>query len=395
MATVVTGLERLARSGPGCAGLSTGARVGLLAHAASIDATARHAVERIRETEGLRLERILAPEHGLYGHEQDMEPVDGTTDPATGLPVASLYGRDKDSLRPSPDLFAGLDALIFDCQDVGSRYYTYLTTLCYVMRAAGSAGVPVVVLDRPNPIGGERVEGPLLHEAFESFVGLPGLPVRHGMTAGELAGLFRDEQEAACDLRVVEMQGWSRSMAFEQCGLPWVPPSPNMPSTATARVYPGGCLIEGTNLSEGRGTTTPFELVGAPWLDGHALAEAMRSEGLAGAAFRAASFRPSFQKHAGLPCGGLQVIVREPGRFEPFEVYLVLLREVLRAAPGDFAWRTEAYEFERDRLAIDLLLGIAGLRPMLEAAAPLAEMRASWSDALAEFRERRRRWLLY
>jgi uncharacterized protein YbbC (DUF1343 family) len=280
-------------------------------------------------------------------------------------------------------------------QDVGSRYYTFVYTLSYVMEAARDAGVAVVVLDRPNPLGGEQLEGPLLEPHLCSFVGRYPLPVRHGMTVGELARLFNERFAIGCDLRVVEMRGWRRSMFFEETGLPWVPPSPNMPTTATCRVYPGGCLIEGTNLSEGRGTTTPFELVGAPWLDGERLATALRGAGLEGVLFRPASFRPMFQKHAGQPCAGVQVVVDDTRRFRPFATYLGLIGEVRGQAPDDFAWRTEPYEFETTRLAIDLLLGRSDLRAMLEARVTPAEMESSWLADLQAFAEERRPYLLY
>ncbi len=392
---VQAGLERFARQGPGIAGLAAGSRVALLAHAASIDSAARHAVELLREIHDIRLVRLFAPEHGLYGHEQDMEAVQGAADRTSGLPVISLYGAEAASLRPESNALAGLDAVIFDCQDVGSRYYTYVSTLSLVMEAAREGGLAVVVLDRPNPIGGVQVEGPVLAEELASFVGRYPIPVRHGMTAGELAGLFNEEFAIGCDLRVVPLSGWRRSMSFAETALPWVPPSPNMPTPATALVYPGGCLIEGTNLSEGRGTTTPFELIGAPWVDGAALAAALRREELPGVVFRATSFRPMFHKHAGTACGGVQVIPNDPQRFKPFATYLVLLREIRRLAPQAFSWRTQAYEFERDRLAIDLLLGQRELRLLLEQGAPLAEMERSFSAGLERFLVLRERHLLY
>lgn len=395
MPRVITGLERLFRDGARAAGLVRNDRIGLLVHPASIDATARHALELLGGWDELRVVRLFAPEHGLWGHEQDMEPVARSIDPHTGLSVVSLYGTGRASLRPAPAELAGLAAIVCDLQDVGSRYYTFVYTLSFVMEAARDAGLPVVVLDRPNPIAGEQVEGPVLAPELSSFVGRYPLPVRHGMTVGELALLFNGGFGIGCDLRVVEMEGWRRSMPFEETGLPWVPPSPNMPTPATARVYPGGCLIEGTNLSEGRGTTTPFELVGAPWLDGLKLAEALRRQDLDGVLFRPASFRPMFQKHAGSSCRGVQVIVTHQERFRPFATYLALLREARLQSPQQFDWRTEVYEFEDERLAIDLLLGLPDLRPMLEAEAPLAEMEALWRDGLEAFAERRRRFLLY
>jgi uncharacterized protein YbbC (DUF1343 family) len=253
----------------------------------------------------------------------------------------------------------------------------------------------VIVLDRPNPIGGIAVEGPVLDPPLASFVGRYPLPVRHGMTAGELARLFNEAFGIGCYLRVVPMRGWRRRMRFGQTGLPWVAPSPNMPTPTTAEVYPGGCLVEGTNLSEGRGTTRPFELVGAPWLPSGPLVEALSREAPAGALFRPTSFRPSFHKHAGTSCGGVQVHVADHDAFRPFATYLALLREVLRLSPQPFDWRREPYEFENDRLAIDLLLGREELRPMLESGAPLAEMEASWERELERFGELRRKFLIY
>ncbi len=324
-----------------------------------------------------------------------MEPVAAGNDPGTSLPVVSLYGADAASLGPRRSDLEGLDAILCDLQDVGSRYYTFVYTMSHVMEAAAAVGLPVVVLDRPNPIGGVAVEGPVLDPPLASFVGRYPLPVRHGMTPGELARLFNDAFGIGCDLRVVPMRNWKRRMRFEHTGLPWVAPSPNMPTPATAEVYPGGCLVEGTNLSEGRGTTRPFEMVGAPWLPSRPLAEALSREAPAGALFRATSFRPSFHKHAEESCRGVQVHVADHDAFRPFATYLVLVREARRLAPESFDWRREPYEFERGRLAIDLLLGRADIRPMLEACAPLGEMEPLWARDLEAFRELRGKFLLY
>ena len=352
-------------------------------------------MQRIVETDRFRLVRLFAPEHGPYGHEQDMEQVHSTPESSTGLSVVSLYGNTAESLRPARSDLEDLDAIVADLQDVGSRYYTFIYTLSYMMEAARDADLPLVVLDRPNPLGGLRVEGPVLVPELSSFVGRYPLPVCHGMTTGELARLFNDEFGIGCDLHVVELGGWRRSMAFEDTRLPWVPPSPNMPTPTTARVYPGGCLIEGTNLSEGRGTTTPFELVGAPWLDGHRLAAELRGANTPGALFRSASFRPMFQKHAAEPCSGVQVIVDDVETFRPFSTYLAILREARRQRPESFRWRTETYEFETERLAIDLLLGRPELKPMLESEAALEELERSWEKELEEFSKLRQRFLVY
>jgi uncharacterized protein YbbC (DUF1343 family) len=395
MAVVLSGLERFAAAGPGSAGLPSAARIGLVAHAASIDRRARHAVEVIRSMPDLSLVRLFAPEHGLWGHEQDMERVAHATETASGLKVISLYGDRPEALRPRAEDLDGLHGILVDLQDVGSRYYTYVYTLSYVMEAARETGIPVVVLDRPNPIGGELVEGPVLDPSLSSFVGRYPLPVRHGMTIGELARLFNDDFKIGCDLRVVDMQGWSRAMQFEQTGLPWVPPSPNMPTPATARVYPGGCLLEGTNLSEGRGTTSPFELLGAPWLDGFALAEQLERQALPGVLFRPASFRPMFHKHGGRPCGGVHVLVDDAASFRPFITYVAAVEAAISLAPDRFCWREEAYEFETERLAIDLLLGRPELRGMIEGGKPPLEIERSWRAGLDRFLELRARHLAY
>lgn len=392
---VRVGLERWIETGPAIARLPREARIGLLAHPASIDGAGHHAIERLLSADAGRLVRLFAPEHGLWGHEQDMEAVPESFDRWSGLPVISWYGHEVSSLTPQGDQLRDLDAVVCDLQDVGTRYYTFIYTLSLAMESAAAAGVPVVVLDRPNPLGGLVVEGPVLEPEWASFVGRHPLPVRHGMTIGELALWFQRRVGIRADLRIVPMEGWERSMSFEQTSLPWVPPSPNMPTPSTARVYPGGCLIEGTNLSEGRGTTTPFELVGAPWLDGLLLARSLRERCDDSAAFRPASFRPMFQKYAGTPCEGVQVIVRDPQRFSPFRVYLHLLQAVRAANPSQFAWRTAPYEFESTRLAIDLLLGRSGLRQALERGVPVADLEAGWREGLESFEAERIDCLLY
>jgi uncharacterized protein YbbC (DUF1343 family) len=399
MSRVRTGLESFLDPAGDAAGLARGARLGVVAHPASIDAGGRHLIDRLVRDGRFRVTRLFAPEHGVRGEAQDMETVSEPSDPATGLPVVSLYGEAEHSLSPAPEHLEGLDAIVYDLQDVGSRYYTFVYTLSYVMEAAGRAGIPVIVLDRPNPIGGVAVEGPVLQRGWESFVGRFALPVRHGLTTGELACLFRDRFAIRCDLRVIRVSGWTRAMHHDDTGLPWVLPSPNMPTPETALVYPGGCLVEGTNLSEGRGTTRPFELIGAPFLEGvrfaDALARAGDAEGLDGVFFREAWFRPTFQKHAGTSCSGVQVHVTDRASARPFATYLVLIREARRLAPEDFDWRRERYEFVEDRLAIDLLLGRPDLRPMIEAGAPLADMEALWSEGLADFLRERRHVLMY
>jgi uncharacterized protein YbbC (DUF1343 family) len=389
VASVRSGLDALASRPPA---LLRGCRVGLLCHQASVTRDLTHAIDVVRGIRGTTLAALFAPEHGIGGAAQDLVPVGPERDRATALPVSSLYGR---RLAPAPEMLRGIDALIIDLQDVGARYYTYAWTMVLAMRACARARVRVVVLDRPNPLGGDQMEGNLPDPAYASFVGLHPLPVRHGMTIGERAAYHDATEAIGCDLTVVPMQGWRRAMRWEDTSLPWVLPSPNMPTPDTARVYPGGCLIEGTNLSEGRGTTRPFELVGAPFLDGGRLAAALNRRRLPGAAFRPASFEPAFQKWKGQRCEGVQVHVTEEGRFKSFTTYLALVEEARRQAPRHFAWRPPPYEFEREKLPIDLLCGGDGIRRAIERGVPLGALERRWRPGLARFARARRPYLLY
>ena len=387
MARVLSGLDVVARR---LSHLLRGRRVGLLCHQASMTREREHAAHAIGRLRGARLTALFAPEHGLAGAAQDHAPV--ASGRAGALPVHSLYGP---SLEPDARLLRNLDVLVVDLQDVGARYYTFVWTMALAMRACAEAGVAVAVLDRPNPLGGERLEGNLPDPRFASFVGLYPLPARHGMTIGELAAYLNETHGLGCDLTVVPMPGWRRSMLWEDTGLPWVQPSPNMPTPDTARVYPGGCLIEGTNLSEGRGTTRPFELVGAPFLDAERLAEALNRRRLTGAHFRAAAFQPTFHKWKGRACGGVQVHVTDARRFRPVIAYLALIIEARRLAPRRFQWRRPPYEFETRRLPIDLLCGGEDIRKAVERGRPLARVEASWRPGLARFARARRPYLLY
>jgi uncharacterized protein YbbC (DUF1343 family) len=305
--------------------------------------------------------------------------------------VWSLYER---RLAPTEAMLRGIDALVVDLQDVGARYYTFVWTMSLCMRQCVKAQVPVVVLDRPNPLGGLALEGNLPDPSFASFVGLHPLPVRHGMTIGELAAYLNETHDIGCDLTVVPMEGWRRAMRWEDTGLPWVAPSPNMPTPDTARVYPGGCLIEGTNLSEGRGTTRPFELVGAPFLDGRRLAGALQRRGLRGVTFRAAAFQPAFHKHRGRICQGVQLHVTDAGLFKPFATYLALIIEARRQSRL-FRWRRPPYEFEWKRLPIDLLAGGDRIRRAIERGMSLERLVRSWRWDLARFARDRQPYLLY
>jgi uncharacterized protein YbbC (DUF1343 family) len=298
-------------------------------------------------------------------------------------------------LRPTAEQLRNLDALVIDLQDVGSRYYTFQATMLLCLEAASAHGLKTVLLDRPNPLGGDVVEGPDLRPGFESFVGLHPLATRHGMTIGELARLYQAERRLTGALEIIPCDGWRRDMDFEQTGLPWVLPSPNMPTVETAFVYPGQCLVEGANLSEGRGTTRPFELCGAPWIDARRLADRLEAEGLPGVRFRPAWFQPTFHKFAGQTCGGVQLHVLDRQSYRPVRTSLALLAAIRELSGDRFAWRTEPYEFVSDRPAIDLLFGSDRERLGLEAGVPASELARAWEVEEEAFRRRRRDFLLY
>ncbi len=391
-ARVIPGLEVLAarRFRP-----LAGRRVGLVANPTAVSRDLVHAADLLHAAKGVSLVALFGPEHGVRGDAQYMAAVGGDRDPRTGLPAHSLYGETRESLRPTRAQLEDLDVLVFDVQDVGARYYTYQATMMLCMEAAAEAGKAFVVLDRPNPIGGMLVEGPALRPGFESFCGLHDLAVRHGMTVGELALLFREERRLDLDLEVVPCRGWSRWMSFRDTGLPWILPSPNMPTPEAALVYPGMCLLEGTNLSEGRGTTRPFELFGAPWLDAHVLAEALARERLPGVAFRPASFVPTWDKHAGARCHGVELVVRDPSSFRPFRTGIAAVVHARAQDPGRFAWRTEPYEFVRDVLAFDLLCGSSREREAIEAGATVSEIGRGFLPEERAFVRRRAPYLRY
>ena len=399
MSNVRTGLDRLR---DGDLRLEPNQRVGLLCHAASVDSDLRHAagiVTRLCHDAGARLVRLFGPEHGVRGDAQDMVDVgdEPQRDPLLGLIVVSLYGAELSSLRPRPEHLEDLDLLIVDLQDVGSRYYTYVWTLVLCMEVCAAMDRPprLLVLDRPNPLGGERVEGPGIQPGFNSFVGHHDLPNRHGLTMGELALLCEAERGLDLDLEILSMTGWRRQDLFDETGLPWVLPSPNMPTLDTALVYPGGCLVEGTNLSEGRGTTRPFELTGAPYLEGPSLARSLEAEGLPGVRFRPLGFTPTFQKHGGQLCGGIQIHITHRDDFRPLRTGVALLRAARLANADAFQWRKEAYEFVTDVPAIDLLAGGAWLREGVDSGADLQEICAGWKEQEQAFVQRRAPFLLY
>lgn len=369
-----------------------GQRLGLIANPTSVTPDLVHASQALHASRAFRLVALFGPEHGIWADAQDLVEVEDTRDPRTGLPVHSLYGRTR---VPTEAMLSGVDTLVFDVQDVGSRYYTFIYTMLHAMEACAAHGRRLVVLDRPNPLGGEVVDGNRLDPRFTSFVGLHPLLVRHGLTVGELALLFREERGLDLDLKVIRMRGWRRAMAFEETGLPWVMPSPNMPTPDTAVVYPGGCLVEGTNLSEGRGTTRPFELVGAPWLDPWKLAEALDAERLPGVRFRPVYFTPTFQKHAGRLCGGVQVFVTDRRRFSAWLTYLLLVVHARRQDERRFAWRDPPYEYEQVKRPFDILCGTDRIRIAIESGTPLRRLAPAWKEDARRFQRARRDFLLY
>ncbi len=387
---VETGLERLLSERRE---LIVKRRVGLLANQTSVTRDMLPSWQLLAEDPDIDLAVIFTPEHGLSGIHQDMDPV--KEELFGSIPVVSLYGEDESSLRPSRDLLRDIDCLVYDIQDIGSRYYTFLATLSMAMEEAGRADVEVIVCDRPNPINALDVEGGIVEPGYRSFVGWQPLSARHGLTAAEASLFFQRFSSIDCRLTIVEMAGYRRSLWFDETGLPFVPPSPNMPTLSTATIYPGGCLFEGTNLSEGRGTTLPFELVGAPYIDGARLRQRLVGCRLPGVAFRPAAFRPMFQKWAGERCEGVQIHVTDRSAFRPLLTGIALIRAVLAEWPKEFAYRTEPYEFVTDRLAIDLLFGNDRLRPMIEAQTALDEIAHSFELERAQFLEKREAVLIY
>jgi uncharacterized protein YbbC (DUF1343 family) len=372
--------------------LLRGRTIGLVSNPASIDSQFRHVVERA-ESAGVRVGALFGPQHGFRSDlQENMIESPHAEDVRRRVPVYSLYSETRE---PSREMLAGLDALVIDLQDVGTRIYTYIYTMANCLRAAARHGVPVVVCDRPNPIDGVHVEGPMLLPGFESFVGQFPIPMRHGLTIGELATLFNEAFNINAKLEVVAMRGWSRAQYFDETGIPWVLPSPNIPTLESAIVYPGTVLLEGTNVSEGRGTTRPFELVGAPWADPERTAAALTGMSLPGVHFRPALFEPTFHKHAKIPCGGVQVHVTDRQSFRSVATGVAIIEVFRAAAPNRFAWREPPYEYEADKAPIDILYGSADLRERLQAGHKSADIWSSWEADVAPFLALRQQYLLY
>jgi uncharacterized protein YbbC (DUF1343 family) len=368
-------------------------RVGVVSNPASIDARFQHIVDTFATSKDVKLAAIFGPQHGFRSDVQDnMIETSHNRDARRGVPVYSLYSETRE---PTAEMLKGLDALVVDLQDVGSRIYTFVYTMANCLRAGKKHGVPVIVCDRPNPIGGTSIDGPMLLAGFESFVGQFPIPLRHGMTIGELARFFNDACGLGADLTVVPMDNWKRSMHYDETGLPWVMPSPNMPTLETAVVYPGTVLFEGTNVSEGRGTTRPFELIGAPWVDAELLAEKLAAHRLPGAYFRPAVFEPTFQKHAKEPCGGCQIHVLDRDKYPAVQSAVAILIEMRAQNPAKFQWRQPPYEYEHEKLPFDILAGSSELRLQIEAGVPAPTISGSWQRGLDKFAEQRAPFLLY
>jgi uncharacterized protein YbbC (DUF1343 family) len=387
-AMVVLGSERLLASTA-----LNGARVGLVSNPASVDRQLRHIADHLAVHQDARLAALFGPQHGFRSDVQDnMIETRHAHDEVRRVPVYSLYS---DVREPTAEMLRDLDLLVIDLQDVGVRIYTYIYTMANCLKAARRHGLKVIVCDRPNPIGGLQVEGPVLVHGFESFVGMYPIPMRHGLTIGEIARLFNEEFGIGADLEVIPMEGWRREMYWDDTDLTWIISSPNIPTFDTTTVYPGGVLFEGTNVSEGRGTTRPFELLGAPWVVAERFAEAMNRRDLAGVYFRPAVFEPTFQKHAGKACAGVQIHARDRRTFRPVEAGVALIEAFRASDPNQFRWKDPPYEYEYEKMPIDCLAGSSTLRDQIDAGVPAHEIAAGWKEPVDEFLKIRERVLLY
>ena len=371
-----------------------GSRVGLVVHPASVNSELEHALDCFFKSRKFELAALFGPQHGIRGETQDnMIEWKGFRDRKTSLPVYSLYSNTR---KPAPSMLKDIEALAIDMQDIGSRYYTFIWTMELCMQACMETGKPVVVLDRPDPLGGIITEGPVLEMPYASFVGQRPMPVRHGMTIAEIAAYLKNEFYPSLEFHIIPMKGWKRKMLFDETGLPWVLPSPNMPTLDTALVYPGMCLLEATNISEGRGTTRPFEIFGAPFVDAEMLAEKLKSFKLPGVIFRPMYFQPTFQKHAGKLCGGTQIHVTDRNRFKPFKTGCAVLKAVYDLYPDSFKWKQPPYEYETEKMPIDILAGTDRFRKDIESKKKLQYMEEWWKEQCLEFSKKiRKKYLLY
>jgi uncharacterized protein YbbC (DUF1343 family) len=390
MAKVKTGLEVLLESG---VELLAGERVGFIVNPTSINGLFEHAADLFFNHPQINLTALFGPQHGIRGETQDnMIEWESFTDSRTGLPAYSLYGETR---KPTAEMLANVDTLVFDIQDVGTRVYTFIYTMAMAMEAARQHHKKFIVLDRPNPINGIHIEGNIHEAEFHSFVGMYPVPMRHGLTVAELALLFNKEFAIGCELEVVKMEGWRREMFYEATELPWVLPSPNMPTVDTAVVYPGAVMFEGTLISEGRGTTKPFEIVGAPYINPHDLIRELIKENLPGVIFRPLHFQPTFHKFAGELCGGLQLHVTDRMAFKPVITSIAILSAIHRLYPEKFTWKEPPYEYVFNKLPFDVINGSASICEYIQSNIPIAKVEAGWQRGLDEFAKMRNSYLLY
>jgi len=387
---VILGLEKLLEEPP--ASLKN-ARVGLICNQASVDHGFQHAADILYARPEINLRALFGPQHGIRGDVQDnMIETEHTIDRDTGLPIHSLYSETRE---PTEAMLADVDVLIFDMQDVGCRIYTFAYTMANCMMAARKFGKKVIVCDRPNPINGKQVEGNVLEPEQASFVGFYALPTRHGMTLGELALMFNDQFGIGCELEIVKMEGWRRDYWFDQTDAPWVFPSPNIPTLDSATVFPGAVHFEGTQISEGRGTTRPFELIGAPYIDPTEYAQALNKLKFPGVFFRSCIFRPTFQKHGGVSCGGVQTHVLDREAFEPVVTGIAMVKTAYDLYGSEFRWKEPPYEYVYDRNPFDVIAGTSSIREGIERGDSLDEIRSSWPERFDEFTRARKQYLLY
>ena len=384
MTTLCTGLDLFLEQPPVEA---SGARIGLLTNPSGIDRMLRSTVNRLAQHPEINLTALYGPEHGVRGEAQAGEHVEGGLDARSGLPIHSLYGATR---VPSPEVLEGIDTMVVDLQDIGVRFTTYISTVAHVIDACAASSKGVVILDRPNPLTGTRVAGNLLDTEYASFIGIHPIPILHGLTIGEFGRLWARDHHLPLPT-VVSMRGWRREMWFNETGLPWVPPSPNLPTLESTTIYPGTCLMEGTNLSEGRGTTRPFEMIGAPWVDPEMLADALDELGIRGVSFRPVYFTPVFSKQAGLRCGGIHVYIRDCDAFDAAAFGPLLLETVARLYPDDFAWLAP----DEGSYFIDKLAGGSQLRNAINAGTPIGDVLSQWSRDAAVFELSRSDILLY
>lgn len=377
-------------------GILADRRIGVLAHSASVSSNGAHIIDTLSKKSDIQVNAVFGPEHGLKGHAQDMELVvnDGMRVNGRDVPVHSLYGASFDSLKPTKKMFDDIDVLVVDLQDIGTRYYTYIYTMAFCMEVAAACGKKVVVCDRPNPINGCDVEGMLIEKGYQSFVGWYPLPVRHGMTIGELAGYFNKKFEIGCELQVIKMEGWTRDIYLDDAGVAWSNPSPNMRSIEAALLYPGMCLLEGTNISEGRGTDAPFEKIGAPWIDSDKLIDALTELNLPGIVFETISFTPNARKYEKQLCKGIRFKISDRKKFKPYLTGLALIWATKKLFK-DFGWMKKPYEFIKHIPAIDLLTGSSEFRNLINSDAQWKEVEKISGPVPPQFLEERRQYLLY